>query len=219
MSAPPTQDGVIGEARWPMAGAVVAAGVLTWLLPDRLSVGPPWLLPVVEAALLVALAVGDPGQITRRSRELRLLSIALVAILVTSALWATARLIHELIVGGPTTNSASELLSTGVNVWLCNIIAFGLLFWELDAGGAAARAHHQNPHPDFAFPQQLNPQLAPGWRPRFGDYLYLALTNSVAFSPTDAMPLTMRAKGAMGLESLISLAILSLVVARAVNVF
>ena len=76
-----------------------------------------------------------------------------------------------------------------------------------------------NPHPDFAFPQQLNPQLAPGWRPRFGDYLYLALTNSVAFSPTDAMPLTMCAKGSMGLESLISLAILSLVVARAVNVF
>ena len=209
----------MGESRWPMVGAVVAAGVLTLLLPDRLSVGPPWLLLVVEAALLVVLAVGDPGRINRRSRELRLVSIVLVAILVTSALWATAKLIHELIVGGPWTDNASGLLSTGVNVWLCNIIAFGLLFWELDAGGAAARTHHQNPQPDFAFPQQLTPSLAPGWRPRFGDYLYLALTNSLAFSPTDAMPLAMWAKGAMGLESLISLAILSLVVARAVNIF
>ena len=195
---PPADDSVLGESRWPMAGAVIVAGVLTVLLPDRLSLGPPWLLLAAETALLVALVIGDPGRITRRSRELRTGSITLVAVLVTSALWATVQLIHELIVGGPVTNSATELLSTGVNVWLCNIIAFGLLFWELDTGGAAARAHHQNPQPDFAFPQQLNPHLAPGWRPRFGDYLYLALTNSVAFSPTDAMPLAMWAKASMG---------------------
>jgi hypothetical protein len=197
---PPTEDGVVGESRWPMVGAVVAAGVLTVLLPDRLSLGPPWLLPLAETALLVALVIGDPVPITRRSRELRMASILLVAVSATSALWATVELIHELIVGGPATNSANELLSTGVNVWLCNMTAFGLLFWELDGGGAAARAHHTNPQPDFAFPQELNPHLASGWRSRFGDYLDLALTNSVAFSPTDAMPLSMWAKAAMGVR-------------------
>ena len=121
---------------------VVAAAVLTLLLPNRWSLGPPWLLPIVEAALLVALVIGDPGQITRRSRELRMVSIALVAVMATSALSATVQLIHELIVGGAVTKSADELLSIGVVVWLGTVIAFALLFWELDAGGAAARAHH-----------------------------------------------------------------------------
>jgi hypothetical protein len=98
--------------------------------------------------------------------------------------------------------------------------AFALLYWELDSGGAAARAHRLPRHADFAFPQQLNPDIAPaGWRPRFIDYLYLGFTNATAFSPTDTMPLAPWAKVAMTVQSLISLAILGLVVARAVNVF
>lgn len=122
--------------------------------------------------------------------------------------------------GGPETNSASALLSAGTIVWACNNIAFALLYWELDSGGAAARAHHLPRHPELAFPQQLNPQLAPeDWRPRFIDYLYLSFTNALAFSPTDTMPLVPWAKATMAVQSLISLAILGLVVARAVNVF
>jgi len=213
-------DAVVGEPRWPMAGAVVAAMTLTVLLPADVRLGPRWLLPLIEGILLVTVIAADPGRITRRSRELRTLSIVLVAVLVLNALAATILLIDDLIHGGGPTNSASQLLVAGSVVWVSNNIAFALLYWELDGGGAAARAHGRSMHVDLAFPQQLNPQVAPaGWRPRFVDYLYLGFTNATAFSPTDVMPLVPWAKLAMAFQSIISLAILGLVVARAVNVF
>ncbi len=220
---PPQQvddDVVVGEPRWHMAGAVVAAMVLTILLPDELRPGPPWVLLVIEGVLLVAVIASDPGKIDRRSRLLRALSIVLVAVLVLGALWATVLLIDDLIHGGAETNSAGDLLEAGTIVWVSNNIAFALLYWELDGGGAAARAHRFPSHPDLAFPQQLNPRIAPpDWRPRFIDYLYLGFTNATAFSPTDVMPLVPWAKIAMAVQALVSLGILGLVVARAVNVF
>ncbi len=203
-----------------MAGAIVAAMALTVLLPDSVRLGPAWLLPLIEGVLLIAIIIGDPGRIDRRSRLLRAVSIALVAVLVLGTLWATGQLINDLIHGGPETNSASDLLKTGSVVWVSNNIAFALLFWELDGGGAAARAYHARDHPDLAFPQQLNPSIAPaGWRPRFIDYLYLGFTNATAFSPTDVMPLVPWAKITMAVQSVISIAILGLVIARAVNIF
>jgi hypothetical protein len=211
---------VVGESRWPMAGAVLAAMGLTFLLPARVRPGPSWLLPLIEGLLLVAVVIGDPGEITRRSRWLRGLSIGLVAVLVFGSLWATVVLISDLIHGGPETNSAGDLLQAGSVVWVSNNIAFSLLYWELDGGGAAARAHHVQARPDLAFPQQLNPELGwDDWQPRFIDYLYLGFTNATAFSPTDVMPLVPWAKITMGIQSVISLAILGLVIARAVNVF
>jgi hypothetical protein len=213
-------DDVAGEARWPMAGAVLAAIVLTILLPDTMRLGPQWLLPLIEGVLLVAVVAGDPGKINRRSRWLRVLSIVLVSVLVLGALWATVQLIDDLIHGGAVTNSANDLLEAGTIVWVSNNIAFALLYWELDGGGAAARAHHLPTHHGFAFPQQLNPGIGrPDWRPRFIDYLYLGFTNATAFSPTDAMPLAPWAKIAMAVQALVSLGILGLVIARAVNVF
>jgi hypothetical protein len=216
----PAEPGpVVGEARWHMAGAVLAAMVLTLLLPSELRLGPRLLLPILEGALLVALIVGDPGRISKRSSVLRGFSIALVTVLIAQSLWSTARLIDELIVGGPRTNKPGPLLAAAGIVWVSNNIAFALLYWELDSGGAAERAHALRDHPDLAFPQQLNPDIAPAeWRPRFIDYLYLAFTNATAFSPTDAMPLAPWAKMAMAVQAAISLAVLGLVVARAVNV-
>jgi hypothetical protein len=212
-------DAVVGEARWPMAGAVVAAMVLTILLPAAFRLGPRWLLPLIEGTLLVAVIAGDPGRISRRSRLLRAISIALVVVLVLGTLWATGQLIDDLIHGGPETDSASDLLEAGGVVWVSNNIAFALLYWELDGGGAAARAHHAADQLDLAFPQQLNPRIAPpSWQPRFIDYLYLGFTNATAFSPTDVMPLAPWAKITMAVQAVISLAILGLVVARAVNV-
>jgi len=203
-----------------MAGAVLAAMVLTILLPDAVRLGPQWLLPLIEGVLLVAVIAGDQGKINRRSRWLRALSIVLVSVLVLGALVATVELIDDLIHGGAVTNSASELLEAGTIVWISNNIAFALLYWELDGGGAAARAHHLPTHHGFAFPQQLSPGIAsPDWRPRFIDYLYLGFTNATAFSPTDAMPLAPWAKIAMAVQALVSMGILALVVARAVNVF
>jgi hypothetical protein len=216
----PEQVAVAGEPRWPMAAAVVTTIVLTVMLPDSVQPGPAWLLPSIAGVLLVALIVVDPGKIDRRSRALRVPSILLVAVLVIGTLWSTALLLHDLVHGGAETNSASKLLEAGAGVWILNNIVFSLLYWELDSGGAAARAHRLPQYPDFAFPQQLNPLLAPpGWRPRFIDYLYLGFTNATAFSPTDSMPLAPWAKIAMTVQSLVSLAILGLVVARAVNVF
>src|SRR5207247_4054913 len=133
------------------------------------------------------------------------------------SLWATVALISDLIQGGPETNSAGDVLAAGSVVWVSNNIAFSLLYWELDSGGAAARAHRERTRPDLAFPQQLNPELGwDDWQPRFIDYLYLGFTNATAFSPTDVMPLVPWAKIAMGVQSLVSLGILGLVIARAV---
>jgi hypothetical protein len=211
---------VVGEARWHMAGAVLAAMVLTILLPDEVRLGPKWALPLIEGVLLVVLIAVDPVKISRRSPLFRALSIALVSLLVFGAMWATLQLIDDLIHGGAETNSASDLLEAGFIVWASNNIAFALLYWELDGGGAAARAYQLPSPPDLAFPQQLNPRMAPpDWRPRFIDYLYLGFTNATAFSPTDTMPLVPWAKIAMAVQAFVSLAILGLVIARAVNLF
>ena len=211
---------VAGEPRWPMACTVIAAIVLTLFLPADMRLGPSWLVPFIGGLLLCAVVMGDPGRIDHRSRALRGLSIALVAMLAFTTLWATAQLVDDLINGGPETNSAQDLLQAGSVVWVSNNIAFALIYWELDSGGSAARAHHLRSRGDFAFPQQMNPELGWGdWRPKFIDYLYLGFTNATAFSPTDVMPLAPWAKIAMVVQSVVSLAILGLVVARAVNVF
>ena len=128
-------------------------------------------------------------------------------------------LIAELVGGNKALNSADALLSSGALVWVNTIIAFTFLYWEIDGGGPVARSERGAKYPDLAFPQHMNPDLAPpDWRPLFVDYLYLGLTNATAFSPTDVMPLRHWAKLTMGLQALISLIILGLVIARAVNI-
>ena len=210
---------VVGESRWPMAAAVLAVVILTLLLPHSLIVRPRWGLPLLEAVLLVAVILSDPGKIDLRSRRARTLSLLLISLLVFSALWCTALLIAQLIRGGAATASGGTLLAAGGIVYLSNCIAFGLLYWELDSGGPAVRAHGLPAHPDFAFPQQLSPEIVPAdWRPRFIDYLYLGFTSATAFSPTDVMPLRAWNKIAMMAQSSISLVLLGLVIARAVNV-
>ncbi|MFF3618825.1 hypothetical protein [Streptomyces sp. NPDC002467] len=207
------------EARWPMAAAVITSGVLTMLLPDDLRLGPRWAVPLAEGLLLVALTSADPVRIGRRSAALRAVSITLVSLMVCSAIWSTVQLIDDLIHGGSETNSASALLVAGGIVWTSTILAFSLLYFELDSGGPAARAHHMPATPALAFPQQLSPELnASHWRPRYVDYLYLGYTNSTALSPTDVMPLAPWAKIIMIIQSIVSLVILGLVIARAVNV-
>ena len=208
-----------GEHRWPVALAIAVAATLLLAVPERLTLGPAWLIPFVVAILMIAVIVTDPGRVNRLGTSTRVLSIALLVVLGAGAAFATARLVVELVEGGGVTNSASELLRAGAVVWIDNVIVFGLLYWELDGGGPAARLHRERKYPDFAFPQTLNPDVAPaGWRPVFVDYLYLGTTNATAFSPTDAMPLAHWAKLTMAGQSVISILLLSLVVARAVNI-
>jgi uncharacterized membrane protein len=147
------------------------------------------------------------------------LSIALVVVLVAEAAGVAARLITDLVNGGPETNNAGDLLSVGFGVWFYTILAFAFLYWVLDGGGPDARLWAPPQFPHLGFPEQLNPVVAPpGWRPQFFDYLYLGFTNATAFSPTDVMPLARWAKLAMTVQALSSLFILGLVIARAVNI-
>jgi uncharacterized membrane protein len=214
-----TPDDVRGERRLPVTLTVLVAMALPFLLPERLNLGPTWLIPLLAGLLLIALAIGDPGRIDRRSAGLRALRIGLVALLIAQAAWSTSHLVIDLVKGGPETNDATVLLVTGAVIWVGNNIAFALLYWELDCGGPAARAHGMPKYPDLAFPGELNPQVVPpDWRPVFVDYLYLSLTNALAFSPTDVMPLKHWAKLSMALQSIVSVALLGLIIARAVNV-
>jgi hypothetical protein len=212
----------LAESRWPPIAALVAFMAINialrlWL-PGEAAVRVPWLLPGIEAVLLVVLVTSNPSGAVER-RRLRRVAIVLVAALVLAALWSTVFLVSDLIRGKGVSKSASELLASGAVVWLGNNLAFGMLYWLMDGGGPLARTRLSTPV-DFAFTQHLSPELAPhGWRPVFLDYMHLGFTNATAFSPTDVMPLTHRAKYTMLVQSTVALALFGLIVARAVNAF
>jgi len=227
--AAPTGDGLqeipFGEPRWPPVLALLVfmglnIGLRLWLPQDRLG-AVPWLLPGIELLLLVALLAANPGGGASRARRATAhrVVIVLVVSLVAGALLVTALLIYNLITGAKVTQAPGPLLAAGALVWLGNNLAFGMLYWLMDSGGPIMRAQQSRPI-DFAFTQQLSPELAPPrWRPVFLDYLHLGFTNATAFSPTDVLPLTHRAKYTMLVQSTVALALVGLVVARAVNAF
>ena len=212
-------DDLRGESRWPPAIVLGVAIAVPLLLPDRFSLVSQWVEPAVIAVLLVAHIIADPGRIDRQSRVTRAIGVVLLVVLVVGGTTQAVLLTVELVNGNKALNNPDALLSSGALVWLETIIAFTFAYWEIDAGGPAARAHRTPRYPHLAFPQHMNPELAPpDWRPLFVDYLYLGLTNATAFSPTDVMPLRHWAKLTMAAQSLISLIIFGLVVARAVNI-
>ena len=222
--SPGQSEAVAFEARWPMAVALITFIVLSIVLrvlePDLPSLGPRWLVPGLEIGLLVALIAADPMRLPERAKWLRPLAITLIVTLTVVVVASDGELIVDLINGSKVTESATSLLASGALLWLGTALVFSLLYWELDSGGPLARFERKRPFPDFAFSQHLNPELAPpGWRPRYVDYLILGLTTNTAFSPTDVMPMAAWAKLAMALQSLISLTVIGLVIARAVNVF
>ena len=163
------------------------------------------------AALVIATRGGrEPG----RRREI---AIGLVLVAAVANLSALGLLVHFLLAGGRA--GGADLLEGGVIVWTTNLLLFAVLYWELDRGGprrpSAARAPLT---PDLLFPQMADGRhLAPAWKPGFGDYLYVSLTNQSAFSPTDTMPLTLRVKALMGVQGIAGLVTTGVIVARAVN--
>jgi uncharacterized membrane protein len=189
------------------------------LLPGSLLPGPNWLLPAVEGVLAGTLVAADPNRLTAESRDLRLFSLVVIGALGLVNAASLVALVTKLVNGG--LSNGSTLLAAAAGVWLTNVVVFGLLYWELDRGGPLGRvgARPAPAFPDLLFPQDGGPQLAPpGWRPDYVDYLFVSLTSATAFSPTDTMPLTRRAKALMGSQALISLLTVGLVAARAVNV-
>jgi uncharacterized membrane protein len=205
---------------WPLV-AIVIVILPQVLVPPTRRVGPPLLVPIVEAlAFLVMLVIAaKPGPVPRGARPF-VLSLFSLLILANAA--ATIRLVLLVLDGGKVDGaalSANRLLVAGALVLTTNIITFALLYWQLDSGGPAGRVSEPVPYPDFQFPQTSTSGLAaPGWQPRFHDYLYLAFTSALAFSPTDTLPLVGRAKGLMAMQSAISLSVLVVVLARVINI-
>ena len=217
------EEDTIAEPRWPPAVALLVFVALNialrlWL-PNGGVISFRWLVPAVEVVLLALLLAGQPARPLARRRWVRPVVLTVVVVLVLAALWSTGLLVADLIHGSSLTQSPTKLLATGGLTWLGNNLAFGLLYWLMDGGGPLARMRLTTPV-DFAFTQHLSPDIAPpSWRPVFLDYLHLGFTNATAFSPTDVMPLTHRAKYTMLVHSTVALALLGLIVARAVNAF
>ncbi len=209
------------EGRAPVVAVLLVAIAVPFLMPQHFVPTPSWLEPAVLVALIVTMLSVNPGRIDDRSRPARYASIGIVLTLILGTAWVTIALTRDLIYGhAAITNSGPALLRAGALVWVSQVISFAFLYWELDFGGPGHRAHHERRYPDLAFPQDLSPEVCrPGWRPVFTDYLYLGMTNGLAFSPTDVMPIASWAKLAMGIQSIASLSILGLVIARAVNIF
>src|ERR1700722_9769922 len=179
-----------GEHRWPINLSVIAAIVLQLLLaPQFIDPFPRYAMPVLEGALLVGLTIADPVRVERGGTAIRVATI-LQIVLITIANSASAVLLIRAILEGLVGHQPTRLLSTGASIWVTNVIAFGLWYWEFDRGGPIERTQGTKRHPDLMFPQMVSPELAPpDWEPQFVDYLYLSFTNATAFSPTDVMPL------------------------------
>ena len=210
------------ESRWPVFAAVVAAMVLQLAIPKQYTVVDRWPLISLELLLLVVLTILNPVRLTRSTRIGEVVTLVLLAA-ITLDNAASAAILDYRILTGQVSNDPAVLLGSGGAIFLTNIIVFGIWYWETDLGGPFGRsgvdATTTPRYPDFMFPQTDKPDLAPAdWEPRFLDYLYVSFTNVVAFSPTDTMPLTRRAKAMMALQSIIAVSTLALVIARAVNV-
>lgn len=217
-----------GEARFPAVIAVLVAAALYALLPESLLVGPRFVVPGLELLLVIPVIAVNPRRLTRQTRWSRAVSLAVVMVIVLANQVALGLLLHSLIT--VTGDQARDLLVAAGQVWLTNIIAFGLLFWELDRGGPVVRTQAERrglPSADFRFSQGENddavhevPAGSSGrsdWVPTLIDYLYVSVTNSTAFSPTDTMPLSARAKALMAAECISALLTSVLVISRAVG--
>jgi len=208
-----------GELRWPVALTTALGIGLQVAVPDKLVlVSPAWIFPAAQGALLIVLIMANPQRIDRESTILRSLSLVLAAMLSLANGYSVAALAVG-ITRGTMGRTAGQLLITGGVIWLTNVIAFALWYWEFDRGGPVARALNLKRYPDFQYPQMVSPEMAPpDWEPAFFDYFYLAFTNATAFSPTDVMPLSRWAKAAMTVQTIISIVTVALVVSRAVNI-
>ena len=211
------------ESRWPVLVALLSAIAMQAAIPKRYTVVPRWPLLLMEGALVAVLLIINPVRLTRPTKLGKAASLLLLAA-ITIDNTASAVVLDYHILTGTVSNDAALLLGSGAAVFITNIIVYGVWYWEIDLGGPFARAGvtertPERRYPDFLFPQMDVRRLAPkDWEPRFLDYLYVSLTNVMAFSPTDTMPLTRRAKAMMALQALVAVSTIALVFARAVNV-
>lgn len=205
------------EPRWPAFVAMVAAAFLYWALPERLSVGPDWLLPAAIVILLIPTAVSHWGGYHNISRVLMFVAVGLITVgMIVSLAFLVQGLPRHI-------ETPPLLLRSAAALWITNVLVFAMWYWKVDAGGPISRDRaRRTPVADlnssFLFPQMTGPDPDPNWSPQFVDYLFLAFNTSTAFSPTDTAVLSRGAKLAMMVQSLISLSIVALLAARAINI-
>ncbi|MGI8419700.1 MAG: DUF1345 domain-containing protein [Candidatus Levyibacteriota bacterium] len=209
-----------GEPRWPAAISTLFAVILYVSLPDAFITGPVWILPALVVIFLFPLLIDSWTRNANEKPWHRIFAIILIAILNIYNIISLGILLF--ILTHPHNSyqiHGEQLLIVAAQIWLTNVIVFGLWYWELDRGGPAQRAKKHHRYPDFLFPQMTTPETTrKHWGPKFLDYLYVSFTNATAFSPTDTLPLTNWAKVLMMIQSIISLITVALVAARAVNI-
>lgn len=205
------------EPFWQAQLAILVALLLYLALPSKLTIGPHWLMPSFEGVLLIGLAISTPYRHHTQSPIHHRMSIALVAMVTVTNFAALGLLLGLLL--EPNRAAGRDLILSAAQIWFTNVAVFGLWFWEIDRGGPHARTRAETQVPDFLFPQMEAARLPlADWRPSFFDYLYVSFTNASAFSPTDAMPLSVRVKALMLVEAAASFLTVGLVAARAVNI-
>lgn len=206
------------EPLWHLQLTMVAALILQLVLPDRYVFGSRYLLVGIEILLLIALSLTTPKEPVFQSLKRRLNVFLLVALTGLANAYSLFEVARRLL-GHGTIQNGRNLILAALNIYLTNVIIFALWYWEMDSGGPGQRLRTAKHEQDFLFPQQQNPDYKhPEWRPTFIDYLYVSSTNAMAFSPTDTMPLSRRAKLLMLGQATVSLVVVALVAARAVNI-
>jgi hypothetical protein len=198
---------------------LIALAFMSWK-NDWVLVDLPWwswlVLALPGLVLCVDLWLGARGL---GFAGTRIAALVLLVVIVLGNLVGVGFLVGALVATSTDDLSGGQLLFTAAAIWTANVIVFGLCYWDIDDGGPFERANHDRSTPDFRFPQDETPEVAPpDWRPRVWDYIFVALTSASAFSPTDTMPLTLRAKLLVGVEEVVSLVLIVLVTARAVSV-
>jgi hypothetical protein len=208
------------EPRWPAVLAILVVLGLLMVLPDRVSLFPDWVPPIIGIVLLVPMATVSLTAAKARWLRIEYIVIRLfLGVAGVGNLVSLSYLINEMLNRSKALDGL-QLLTSSIAVWVTNVLVFSLLYWQIDRGGPEARANHQRIRPDWLFPQEglSEDVVPPDWCPIFVDYLALAFTTAMAFSPADAMPLTHRAKLLMILESTIALTTIVVVLSRAIGI-
>jgi uncharacterized membrane protein len=206
------------EHRWAVFVSIAGALTLYFFIPQKVQPIPNWIVPSIGALFLIPQVILNPTRLVNERAWSRWMSVALSAIMVLVNQVTIILVLRELIVGDST---GPAVLLTATMVWVTNVIAFAFVYWELDLGGPFARRLHNaraTQQMDFRFPQHDGAPGNKNWEPAFFDYAYFSLSNMMAFSPTDVMPMTTRAKALMGYQALTGFALLALVISRAVNI-
>jgi hypothetical protein len=202
---------------WHVHLALLAAAVIQYFLPNRLTAFPQLLIPSLIILCMIGLQLFTPKAPVFASHLRRFVVLTLIVCVAAANISSLQLLLRAML--HATHADAPELLLSAAGIYLTNIIVFGLLYWEMDAGGPGRRRKADLKEHDFVFPQQtFDSELKHPWNATFFDYLYVSTTNATAFSPTDTLPLSRRAKFIMGIQALVSLVAVVLIAARAINI-